>query len=286
MTVELEIEGTTGLENTETQTDTTEAPEQEQPSWAEDKFVAGGKEIKATREQIIKWAQMGYNYPQEKQKLNLERQTWEKQLNDYKTKEQTWSEAEQKWGPYKEVDEYAAKNPDWWQQVQAAYKEKIGSAETNPEIKQLKDELAELKQFRDQLTQEKQSQKIQEEDSQLSQEVESIRKSFPNLDFQTPDEDGKNLEMKILEHADKIGASSFRVAFRDFYHEHLINKAKEEGKELVSKELQKQTKLGILGESPKSTKGASSGGARDMKKVTYGDLAQEAVEMLKSMRTS
>lgn len=256
-----------------------EAEGQEQPSWAEDKFVVGGKEIKANRDQILKWAQMGYNYPQKAQELNLKEQKWQQELNQYKSQAEKWKDVEQKWAPYKEVDEYAAKNPDWWQQVQQSYQEKMQGAQTNPELQQLKSELQELKQFRDQLAQEKQNQKVQEEDSQLSQEVESIRKQFPNLDFATPDEEGKSLEMKVLEHADKIGATSFRVAFRDFYHDHLINKAKEEGKETVSKELQKQTKLGILGTSSKPTKLQVAKIPKD-----YNEAADMALADLRAMK--
>jgi hypothetical protein len=70
----------------------------------------------------------------------------------------------------------------------------------------------------------------------------------------------------------------FRAAFRDYYNDHLLGKAKEEGKELVSKELQKRTKLGILGESPKPSKGLTV--AAGVKNKSYNDLVQEALAEL------
>jgi hypothetical protein len=236
----------------------------------------GGKEIKAPLEKVLSWAQMGYDYPQKAQALKAQQEEFQRQRLENETK---WKETESKWAPYKQIDEYAAKNPDWWSQVQQAYQQKIQAAETNPEIAQLKQELQEIKEFKNQILSEKNSVKAQEEDKQLVSEIESIRKSFPNLDFSTPDEDGKTLEMKVLQHAVDNNLQSFRVAFRDFYHDHLIGKAREEGKELASKEVQKRTKLGILGETSKPTKGLKV--AENVRSKSYNDLVQEALNELK-----
>jgi hypothetical protein len=92
--------------------------------------------------------------------------------------------------------------------------------------------LAEIKQFKDQILTEKNSVKVQEEDKKLAGEVENIRKSFPNLDFDSPDEDGKTLEMKVLQHAVDNNLASFRVAFRDYYHDSLISRREKKEKNL------------------------------------------------------
>lgn len=240
-----------------------------------------GQEIKAPLDKVLQWAQMGYNYPQKAAELKNQQDAWQKQVQE---KENYWKETEQKWAPYKEVDEFVAKNPDWWTQVQDQYKQKIQSAESNPEIAALKNELAELKKFRDDFKAEKSAEQIAKEDKQLSEEIESTRKSFPNIDFSTPDEDGKSLEMKVLDHAQKMGLDGskpgqFRAAFRDFYHDHLIGKAEEKGKEKVAKDIQSKTKLGILGESPKpSPKGFQV--ATNVKSKSYNDLMHEALSEL------
>jgi len=245
-----------------------------QPTPQEYSFKANGKEVKAPIEKILEWATMGYNAPQKMQEFNQ----MKARVDEWNKKQQELEEREKKWTPYKEVDEYAAKNPDWWQQVQESYKQKIAGAQTNPEVAELKAELAELKQFRDEIKNEKQSLKAQEEDKALGAEVESIRKSYPNLDFDSPDESGKSLEMKVLEHAMENNISSFRVAFRDYYHDHLVGLAQEKGKELVSKEVQKRSKLGILSESKKPTQGLKS--AENTRNKTYEQLAREALEEL------
>lgn len=234
-------------------------------------FKAHGKEVKAPIEKILQWASMGYEYPQKAAELNKQQQEIQKWMQERQ-------QFESKWAPYKEVDEYAAKNPDWWQSVQEQYRQKMAGAQTNPELQQLRQELQELKQFKEQLTQKEQNQIVEQEDKKLSQEVESIRKSFPNIDFDSPDEEGKSLEMKILQHAVDNDIKSFRVAFRDYYHDHLVGKAREEGKELVARERQKQTKLGVLGESKQPTKGLKP--AENVKSKTWDDLLNEAKQEL------
>jgi hypothetical protein len=250
--------------------------------WEKETIKVNGKEITGTRDEILRWAQMGYNAPTLMNEWKAKESAWTKQQQEFQEKEARLKDIESKWSPYKEVDEYAAKNPDWWKQVQEQYKQKIQGAESNPEIVALKQELAEIKKFKDEITNEKRTEQITEEDQKLSSEVESIRKQFTNLDFDTPDESGKSLEMKILEHAVSNDIKSFRVAFRDFYHDHLLSKAREEGKELVSKEVQKRTKMGILGETSKPTKGVQL--AQNVKDKSYNDLEREALEELRAGR--
>ena len=244
------------------------------PTQDEYTLNVNGKEVKASRDQVLKWAQMGYGYPQKAQEYNQ----MKAQVEQWATRQQELQELEKKFAPYKEVDEFASKNPDWWTTVQEQYKQKIAQAETNPEIAALKQELQDLKKFREELTTKEKTQAIEQEDQKLAGEVESIRKSFPNLDFDTPDESGKSLEMKVLEHAVNHDIKSFRIAFRDYYHDHLLSKAREEGKELVSKEVQKRTKLGILGESSKPTKGLKV--AENVKDKSYEALMREALDEL------
>jgi len=110
--------------------------------------------------------------------------------------------------------------------------------------------------------------------------VNSIRKQFSNIDFDTPDENGLNLEMKVLQHAESLGIDgskpgAFRIAFRDFYHDHLINKAQEQAKENLQRDIQKRTKLGIVGSSDQPTKGLKV--AEGVRHKSYDDLLQEAL---------
>jgi hypothetical protein len=246
------------------------------PSWTEDKFSVGGKEVKGTREQILKWAEMGHGWPQKAQELNQKIKSYEAQKSEWEKAK----ELEQRFSPYAEIDKYAAENPDWWTQTQEAYKQKIAGAQSNPEVQALKQELAEIKNFVMETKNEKQSKQVEKEDSELSQEIESIRKSNPDVDFDSPDENGKSLEMKILEHAEANGLRNFRIAYRDYYHEHLLGKAKEQGKEAIVKERQKQTKLGILGQTQVPTKGLKV--LENVKSKSYGDITRETLDEIRA----
>lgn len=241
---------------------------------SEFEITANGKPIKASWDKIKLWAEMGHNYPQKAQEFN-------KMKTDYEAMQSRKAELDQldqKIKPYREIDEYASKNPDWWAQVQQSYQQKLAGAESNPEIQAIKQEFQQFKDFMQTQQSKEKNQKIQSEDSELSQEIESIRKTYSNLDFDTLDENGKSLEMRVLSHAMDKNIQSFQTAFRDYCHDMLIGKAKEEGKELVSKEIQKRTKLGILGETAKPTKGLKV--AENVKDKSYDQLMREALDEL------
>lgn len=235
-----------------------------------------GKEIKAPVEKVLQWAQMGYDYPQRSAELKKQQDDFQNQL---KEKEKYWSELENKWKPYKEVDEYASKNPDWWSQVSEQYKQKTAVDSENPALKEVNEKLQKYDDFINSQKAKEESLKVEQEDKALESEIDSIRKTYDKIDFDTPDDGGNSLQMKVLKHAVENDIKSFKTAFRDYYHDHLVGKAKEEGKEIVSKDIQKRTKLGILGESSKPSKGLTV--ATNVRSKSYNDLEREALDELK-----
>jgi hypothetical protein len=248
------------------------------------KIKVDGKEIEAPIEKLTQWGQLGYKYSQNAQSLKQQQEAFLKQQQEW---QQKYGDYENKYKPYQEIDEFAAKHPDWWNKVTKEYEQQIKTAQSegasNPEIEALKNELSDFKKWRQSLEAEKQAQMVQESDKTLAQEIDSLRKTYSFIDFDSPDENGNSLEQRVLEHGIGMGLDGskpghFRAAFRDYYHDQLLGKAKEEGKEIVSKERQKQTKLGILGESSKPTKGLKV--ASDVQNKTYEDLMREALEEL------
>ena len=74
----------------------TAAPKEAAPSKEEMfEFVHNGKTIKANKDQLIKYAQQGYDYPQRAQKLNQQTAKWNQERADW----------EKKWGIYKQIAE-------------------------------------------------------------------------------------------------------------------------------------------------------------------------------------
>lgn len=257
-------------------TDNTEIPmtaePPQQPSEPEYEYTARGKTIKEPISAILKRASQGYDYSQVMADLNKQKQ-----------------EIGEKYKLYSEVDKYASTNPDWWNHVNSQFQQisaqgseqPLASEEPkdlSPELQPILSEINELKSFKNEFMAEKQRQFREQEDAKLKEEIEGIRKTYPNIDFDSPQEDGKSLELKVLEHGVNNGIRSFKTAFRDFHHEELVRRAKEEGMEATKKELQKNSKLGLLGQTSTPTKGIKQ--ATDLNNQSYNDLLKEAYDEL------
>lgn len=251
-------------------------PKEAPPAPQEYSFKAGGQEIKAPVDKILKWAQMGYEAPNRLGELNTKLQEYEGKIKGY-------TELDQKLSQYQEVDNYIKQNPQWWAQVQEQYsqakQQQLANDPVAQKLQQYEDKFKQYDQLIESQRQERISQQRQQEDSRLREDIESIRKQYSNLDFSSPDESGKSLEYKVLEHANANGIPNFKAAFRDFYHEELIKMAQEKGKEAVAKDIQKKTKLGLLGESSAPKKQMSA--VQNVRSKSYDAILNEALDEIK-----
>lgn len=248
------------------------APDPAQAQAAQEfEFTWNGKQIKAPVDKVKQWAQQGYDYAQKMQAIN-ERET-------------RYKEWESK---YKPVDDYIKQDPQWWEHVQQSYAQRLQGLQgqqtqaqsldpshpVSQEIAQLRAQFNELAQFKQAITQEREAQRIATEDQQLNTAIESIRKEYPDLDLAQVDDSGKTLELRVMEYGIQNGIKDFQAAFKLFNHEALIKRAEERGKEHVQKDLQKKTKLGLLGKTQAPTRAISE--ARDIKSKSYEDILDEA----------
>lgn len=254
-----------------------EAPAPEK-TW---KFNASGKEVEATEEQLIKWAQQGHGAVQEQQRINELQQQIEQ-------REQAAKELESKYG---NVDKFIQENPDWWEHVQKSYEQKENPTanmdnEDNPMLnamKELSEQVRELSQFKQELTAKQREEERNQEDQALSSEIKSIQEAYPNLDFKEVQKSGRTLEADLLNHAMELGVSNakgFKAAFRDYMHERLVSDAELRGKESAQSEIQRRNKLGLLGQTPTPLKTIQP--AQSVKDKSYEDLAREALAELES----
>jgi len=248
-------------------------------------FTAGGKPIKvpATDPRVKQWLAQGHDYAQRMAEFKQSQAKWEAERG----------ELEKKYAPYRDVDTFIQQNPEWWSHVQQAWQARQAQAEArapqaaadpnNPltqELETLKQQLAELSQFKQSFETEKQAQARQAEDAKLKEEIQSIRTQFKDLDWDTPDESGYSLELRVLKHAADNGIQNFRAAFRDYNHEHIVKLAEERAKEAVAKENQRRTKLGLLGASPTPKKSAAPE-VENIKQKSWDQLEREALEELR-----
>lgn len=233
-------------------------------------FNHGGKTVEATQDQLIKWAQMGYDYPQKMEALNKQRQEFEALK------------------PYQEIDAYAKANPQWWAQVNQAWqnKEQMGQqqGQVNPNdpvmqhVNQLSGKLNEAMSFIEQQKQERQQAQIAKEDQELDNEVKSIREKYSDLDWANIDQTGYNLERRVLHYAAENGIKKFADAFKAYNHDTLVQRAEERGKEKIGQDIQKKTKLGLLGKTPTPTMGLKDVG--NVKNKSYNQIEAEILQEL------
>ncbi len=255
----------------------------EAPAPTEYEYTARGKTIKEPLDQILKRASQGYDYAQLMNEFNRNKFEFENRSKQF----------DERYNHYTNVDKWAQENPQKWQFIQSQYQSQFADNQQNqnptvdqfgqpvkneqanqppdPRFQQLEDRLSQHEKFISERTQKDLTDKMTAEDEKLKSDVESIRKEYSYLDFDTPDENGKSLYFKVLSHAQEIGTQSFRVAFRDFNHDRLLTLAEEKGKESIAKDMEKKTKLGLVG-SP-ATRELTP---KETRSMSYDDIDREA----------
>lgn len=231
--------------------------------------------VKVNKDELLDYARQGYNY----------KQNPEQNLSD-------------EYKQYAEVDTWAKQNPDQWKHILESYnknnltdnvennynenenvteetnlQENI-SPELQPILSQINDISTKLRTIEGRFD----LAKRQEEDDLLDQEITFIKDKYKDLDFKTPDDNGETLEHKVLKHAQDLGVNSFQVAFKDLMHDKLLERAKSKGMETIQKEIERKTKLGLLGESKKSV--LKLGKTKSTRGKSYDDLLNEGLEEL------
>lgn len=230
-------------------------------------FDYKGKIIKSKFDdpRVKQWASQGYDYAQRVSELKKQQEEFDsKYKSDY-----------EKLKPAQELNDWATQNPEKWKSLYESWSKSIQEgtpqAQLPPEILQ---KLEKYDQVIKKIEEKEHTEKIQLEDSEVDAEVKSVQKQYPNLDFTAPVHDGQSLEYKILEYGTKRGIKSFADAFYAYNHKNLFKIAEEKGKEAVDKDIQKKSKLGLLGKTPAPTKGLRV--AENVQSKTYEDLLKEA----------
>ena len=249
------------------------------PTPQEVEFNWNGKSIKATPDKMKQWAQQGYDYAQKMADFNKKSQEFETSQKGF----------QDKYSLYESIDKYAQENPDWWGHVQDNFQrnqsQTQGQSGLDPshpiagKINSIEQALQPvLKYIQDAQTEKQESIRLKE-DTELAEQIKSIREQYSNLDLTAPDgQTGKSLEMQVLEYAANNGIKNFKTAFRDFNHDKLIKLAEERGRESVAKESIKNKKIGLLGQTQAPTKGLTP--LNDVSNKSWNDIEAEIREEL------
>lgn len=198
----------------------------EAPPELQYEFVHNGKMIKAPLSQILQHAQKGYDYAQKMEALNKERQDLER-LKDYEP-----------------IDEWVTANPDKWERLQAVIKaEQQGLVDLPPEIAQ---KLSKYDQFIEKLETEQRLKTEELENKELDAEIQSIREKYKDLDWTTPDSNGRTREDAVIAHAVEHGIKKFAIAFKDLYHDDLLKIQETKTLERYNAQKEAEKKKGLL----------------------------------------
>ncbi len=251
------------------------APEAaEPPAWDGKpwEFDWNGKKVMPDSQEKAKtWMSQGYNYSQRVGEFNTAKASWAKER-------QVLSATNEKLGKYSKIDEYAAGNPEWWKHVEDSWASREVKPGLDPRVAEvltpIQQELETLRQERQLQAEAKKEEDTKKEDTALDQEIESIRKSHPNIDLTVRDSSGETLERRVLMHAEEIGTSSFRAAFRDYLHDQLVTNAQANGREAIAKDTQLKAKKGILGTTQSPMKATQR--AENVRSKSWNDLGNEA----------
>ena len=237
-------------------------------------YQALGQTRKEPLSLILKRASQGYDYATKQDELKQQNASAESRLAEANTLHEK----------YAQIDEYARENPEWYDHWSQAYENRqagidqqeqpqVDFSPVTQQIDALKEEFSGVKEF---VTQQQQSQ----EDGKYWDEIKAINKEFPDVDFNQSDETGKTLEYKILQHAKDHSIGSFRVAFRDFYHDKLMARQQEQAKQDIINKDKENRKKGIVGITNNS---ALSSDMPDIRNMSESDLLTAAINDFNKM---
>lgn len=234
------------------------------------------KMMKVKRDQLFQWAQQGRTAPGKMSQLTREIESYKKKLSEEEPK---WQGLQKKYG---EIDDYVRQNPQFWDHVTQSYQNKNQALNdgNNPlagVVTDLQSKIQDLIQFKNQTVEEQTKHRTSQEDKAYISQLEEIKKKFSDLDFVTPDEEGKTLELRVLEHATKNNIGNFEAALKDLKFDDLTKLSAEKAKESLTKEKLKNSKLGILGITAQPTKRSSS----DHKGKSWNSLSEEIIDEYK-----
>lgn len=239
------------------------APEASSQAAAEYEYTANGKTIKEPIDAILKRASQGYNYAQSMEALKARQAELDSKYNKA-------LELETKYG---EIDKYATENPQWNEHLQESWQKRFditGSSSNSQETgipSHLSQKINELESFVSEI-------KAQKADEAYSRAVDQVKNSFPDIDFSATDPNsGKTLEAQVLEFANANQIGKFEPAFKAFYHDKLVERARLQAKDQLANDIQQRSKAGIIGVSQTPTRVAAKA-APNLRQMNYNQIEQ------------
>jgi len=229
---------------------------------------------------ILDFANQGRDYAEKMRDFKVQRELFEKERTGWKS--QTEKE-KALFDEYRQWKEVAAKEPQWIEQLRQAYVQRQTSqtAAQDPMVQKLAEGYEELKGFVSSVKEREALQERAQEDQTLDLQVSEYQQKFPQFDWKAVDDQGLNLEKRILNHAIQMGLSKpehFRIAAHDYLFDEHLKRKEVAAKEVVGKEIQKATKLGLGPKTHQPTMKVKK--VENVSSKSWDDISAEAKEAL------
>jgi hypothetical protein len=257
-------------------------------------YKASGKDLTEPLSEVIKRAQRGYDYAQ---LVNQHKQQVQETQAQWEQRQRQIQEMESQWKPY---HEFAQQNPDWANHVRSQWENRFNSLQQSapqnqsgfdqqqqqqqgqvpsnlpPEVQR---ELSEMRQFMSDVRQQQAAAQQAAQDAALADEINGIRKSYPDIDFtHTDPETGESLEVRVLRHAQENRIHNFEAAFKHYYFDKLMERNVMRAREDVAKTMQKNQKNGFLAQS--NVPLMNQNNQPDLRRLSYHQLMDVAATEL------
>lgn len=216
------------------------APVQEPPvsDWTPDQFAykyKGNVYYPKDKDHLIALAQKGHAFETNQEQLN-------RQLREIE-------EHKQKYDPYKQLDEFASQNPQFWNKVQELYGQfqngNLQQDQTNQIDITQHPAFKELQKKNEEIARRMEEDDIRKADEEIDRQLNSLMDKHKQYDWKT-DEGYGNLGVRVMRHALEKGYPDIESAFNNLMGDDMRIRAEMESKKKAAEEQKKSNKAGIV----------------------------------------
>lgn len=226
--------------------DAAPTPAPAEAPWQAPEYVMLGEE-RVPWDKAQTYLSQGRNYSQRMHEFNQMREQYKPyEALDRETLDQ-----------FKNIHDFVSSGEEgqtWWNHVTQSWDKRNLPPELDPAIEAvvnpLNQQITQLSKTVQDLITEKTNRDAINEDEALDTEIKATRDKFSNIDFTSIDETGVTLEDRVTTYAAENNFPTWRAAFLDYYHDHLMEMQKSEVSKSAAAQGQKDAKKGIVGRSP------------------------------------
>lgn len=247
--------------------ETQEVEEEKEPEY---EINWKGEVRKVPLSKLKNYAQQSYDYNEKMREYNINKELLQKEREEFANKQKEYE-------IYKNIDEYTKNNPDWWSYVQENWN-KLQGKNTNEENSVPNELTQKVEEVYSKLKEREQKEQLEmqaKQDEELGKEIDSYQDKYPYFDWKSKDDQGMDLEKRILQHAIDNNISKFSAAANDYLHDEFLKRSKFEGKEDYTNKVRIKNKLGLKENNVEKKKSNPYDPTK-----SYDDLANEALAEL------